>query len=71
MSYSIKHSSTFCNEVEKINNKAGKGLRGGSVTKVHVFVIPQRLKEEEERIEGGGEVREVSGRGGGIESTEV
>lgn len=57
--------------MEKINNKAGKGLRGGSVTKVHVFVIPQRLKEEEERIEGGGEVREVSGRGGGIESTEV
>lgn len=68
MSYSTKHSSTFCNEVKKINNKARKSLRGkwhkGSC---RFSSFPQRLRGEEERIEGRGgrEGTEEKGVSGG------
>lgn len=57
--------------MEKINNKAGKKPAGEVTPRfTPFFVIPRRLEEEEERLEGRGEVWELR-REGLVEADEV
>ena len=45
----MKHSSAFCNDVKKVNNKTGRSLRGEVTQRfTSVSVAPRRLREEEE-----------------------